>query len=337
MTITITHQAYKDLWEKIKETTRHCDPSDPLDVIWKYPQQLGHGYIRCIELREGLEVEIFDCRLRNRLILELPERLDWLKFHFHLFGQHEDKHTNVGNKEYAVYGSGLAPKERNDGPEQRALEVTVLIHPDTLCSFISNPTGQLPTGLQQLIRPIEQECYTRVATVTSAMETVLWQILRCPYRGIPKRIFLESKALELVSLVLDQEIEIHTGDDRTIIQPLKPGTLDRIHYAQTLLQKNLHNPPSLVNLAQQAKLNECTLKRGFRQVFGTTVFGYLHNYRLEQARQLLAIGDMKVAEVAETVGFASRSYFAISFKKKFGLNPKDYQQQNGSVYQSPSP
>jgi len=42
------------------------------------------------------------------------------------------------------------------------------------------------------------------------------------------------------------------------------------------------------------------------------------------------LGDRKVADVAETVGFASRSYFATAFKQKFGLNPKAYQQQKSS-------
>ncbi len=71
---------------------------------------------------------------------------------------------------------------------------------------------------------------------------------------------------------------------------------------------------------------EClsTLKRGFRQVFGTTVFGYLHHYRLEQARQLLEAGDMNITETAHAIGFADRSYFAAAFRKKFGLNPSRY-------------
>jgi AraC family transcriptional regulator, transcriptional activator of the genes for pyochelin and ferripyochelin receptors len=50
----------------------------------------------------------------------------------------------------------------------------------------------------------------------------------------------------------------------------------------------------------------------------------LHDYRLEKARQLLALGEMKVEEVALRVGFDSRSYFASAFRKKFGLNPKQY-------------
>jgi AraC family transcriptional regulator, transcriptional activator of the genes for pyochelin and ferripyochelin receptors len=75
-------------------------------------------------------------------------------------------------------------------------------------------------------------------------------------------------------------------------------------------------------------LNNYKLKRGFRQVFETSAFKYLHDYRLEKARQLLAKGEMKVEEVASRVGFDSRSYFATAFRKKFGVNPKQYFQHH---------
>jgi AraC-like DNA-binding protein len=230
----------------------------------------------------------------------------------------------VGDREFALYGSGLAPQETNDGSAQRALEVTIDITPQILRSFVGDEAGQLPSAFQHLIKPSAQERYTRVAALNPAMESALWQIIRCPYHSLTKRIFLEGKVLELVSLVLEQEMEILS--ERNTFKPLKAGTLERIHYAKILLLRNIHHPPSLMKLAQQVKLNECTLKQGFRQEFGTTVFGYLHNYRLEQARQLLETEHMKVSEVAQAVGFASRSYFATAFKKRFGVNPKDYQQ-----------
>lgn len=194
------------------------------------------------------------------------------------------------------------------------------MQPETLCSFIGS-SGQLPTELQHLVRPVEQENYTRVAKITPLMESVMWQILRCPFQGITKRMYLESKALELVSLVLEQESEIQKGQ-RAIKPPA--GTLKRIHYARTLLLQNLHDPPSLPDLARQAKLNEYTLKRGFRQVFGTTVFAYLHKYRLEQARQLLITGQMAVSEVMAAVGFTDRQHFAAAFRKQFGLSPREF-------------
>jgi AraC-like DNA-binding protein len=325
MTITISEQAYDDLWQAKVETTQ-ADPLDPLDVTYCYPTELGLGWVRWIQLREGLELEIFSAQLHDRLIIEAADRLSWVCYHFHLFGQHEDKHTTVGDREFALYGSGLATKQRYDGPVQEALEVIIDLDPKVLCSFMGDPERQLPGELRHLVRATDQEQYTRVGALTPMMEHVLWQILRCSHRGIQKRMYLEAKALEVVSLVLEQERQIQLGSspDRP---PLKPGTLERIHHAKTLLLQQLENPPSLMALAQQVNLNAYTLKRGFRQVFGKPVFEYLHDYRLEQARQLLDTGDFKVAEVAQRVGFASRSYFATAFKQQFGLNPKDYQQK----------
>ncbi|NJP20298.1 MAG: helix-turn-helix transcriptional regulator [Hydrococcus sp. CRU_1_1] len=324
MTITISQQSFWELMEEAEETAQH-DPCDPLDVTWKYPKQLGYGYYRNIELRPGLEIEICNIRLRDRVILNCPENYNCLEYHFHLFGQHEDKYATVIDKEYAIYGSGCTSKGKIDGAEQKALEVVIYIEPKIFQSFFSNSTEQLTTELQPLVRPIEEECYTRVATLTPTMQNILWQILKCPYLGFTKRMYLEAKAFELVSLALEREIEMRRSE-RRVSQSLKPGTVERIYQAKTFLLQNLHNPPSLVTLAQQVNLSDYTLKRGFRQVFGKTVFGYLHDYRLEQARQLLESGDMNVTEVGQAVGFASRSYFASAFKKKFGHNPKDYQQ-----------
>jgi AraC-like DNA-binding protein len=327
MTITISQQSFSELMEEAEETAQH-DPYDPLDVTWRYPKQLGQGYYRNIELRPGLDIEVCNIRLRDRLILNSLENRNCLEYHFHLFGQHKDKYTMVGDKEYAIYGSGCKSKKKTDAPEQKALEVTIFIEPEIFQSFFSNSTEQLTPELQQLIRPIEQECYTRVATLTPIMENVLWQILQCPYRGFAKRMYLEAKAFEIVSLVLEKEIEMQTGnlEHRT----LKPGTVERIYQAKAFLLKNLHDPPSLITLAEQVNLSDYTLKRGFRELFGKTIFGYLHDYRLEQARQLLETGEMNVTEVAQAVGFASRSYFATAFKKKFGCNPKNYQKHKNS-------
>lgn len=185
MTITISNQALLELLQE-SASSSHPD-TDSFDAIWKYPQILGQGYIREIQLREGLTLEIIDCRLHDCLIIELPERPNELTFHFHLFGQHEDKHTVVGNKEYALYGSGLAPKETNIGPEQQALEVTVYIHPETLCSFIGDSTEQLPTELQPLVRPSEQEYYTRVLLSRSQ-----WRLCCGKSCGVPTRASLSE-------------------------------------------------------------------------------------------------------------------------------------------------
>jgi AraC-like DNA-binding protein len=320
MITTLSEQACHELWQSAEDTAQ-LDPLDRLDITWRYPPALGTGSNRSIQLRQGLELEIFEAQLDNHMRIESPDRSSWLCYHFHLSGYHEDKYTTAGDRTFTLYGSGLAPQQVVDAPPQTALEVTVSMHPDLLQAFVGDVQGQIPPSLQHLIRPIEQAHYTRVAQLTPSMVGVLWQIVRCSQQGMLKRMYLEAKALELVSLVLEQETEVQTGQRATPAP--SASMLERIHYAKVLLLRDVQNPPSLPQLAQQAQLNEYALKRNFKQVFGTTVFAYLQDYRLVQARQLFEGGHMSVSEVMVAVGLSDRQYFAAAFRRKFGLSPRD--------------
>jgi transcriptional regulator GlxA family with amidase domain len=99
---------------------------------------------------------------------------------------------------------------------------------------------------------------------------------------------------------------------------------DRIVYAQELLQSNLQSPPSLITLARQVGLNDRKLKEGFRQVFNTTVFGYLTQQRLLQARVLLS-QQQSIGVVSAAVGYSSPTAFSGAFRRQFGISPKAYQ------------
>jgi AraC-like DNA-binding protein len=154
--------------------------------------------------------------------------------------------------------------------------------------------------------------------------------MQCPYQGIAKRFYLESKALELMAMLVVEETEIWEGRNESY--PLKPDVVERVHRAREILLRRLDNPPSLIELAQQVGLNSRALKEGFRTCFGKPAFAYLHHHRLEQARQLLETKEMKVAEVAAVVGFNNQGYFAEAFRKKFGFNPKTYQMQQKKFF-----
>jgi len=51
---------------------------------------------------------------------------------------------------------------------------------------------------------------------------------------------------------------------------------------------------------------------------------YINRMRIEKARELLALTDMLVYEVAEAVGFKDSAYFSLVFKKITGVSPKDF-------------
>ena len=155
----------------------------------------------------------------------------------------------------------------------------------------------------------------------------LHQILNCPYQGLTKQLYLESKAIELLAL----NLAIISSDRATPIQTYQPkqDEIERLHYAKEILIAKMDDPPTLNSLARQVGLNEYKLKQGFRYLFDNTVFGYLHNYRMERSHLLLKSGKMRVTDVAQAVGYSNLSHFAAAFRKKFGVNPSVFK-SNGS-------
>jgi AraC-like DNA-binding protein len=206
---------------------------------------------------------------------------------------------------------------------EKYLRIYLKIEPQEFFSnFIEEDLKQIPIFLRQALMGGKVQPYYHQGKITGQMRRLLHQILQCPHQGLMKRMYLESKAVELITLHFQQFQEQEVHDCSLTANSL--SDIDKIYQAKEILLVNLENPPSLMELARQVGLNDFKLKRGFRQVFGTSAFKYLHDYRLEKARQLLVSGEMNVEEVAFRVGFDSRSYFASAFRKKFGLNPKQY-------------
>ena len=70
------------------------------------------------------------------------------------------------------------------------------------------------------------------------------------------------------------------------------------------------------------------LKEGFKQIYGTTVYGFLFDYKMELARKLLESRAHNVNEVGLKVGYSTASHFIAAFKKQYGITPKKYIQSS---------
>jgi AraC-like DNA-binding protein len=338
MTVTISQQTFWDLFVEIPEVEKTCDdiPSkvggcwDIFDTIYYFPKELGQGFSGEIELRNGLYLAISEHQLNDDLIIKLPERQHSLEYSFYLAGNHQDKNCDISSSQNRLWGSGLAPKEKYKSfKSEKVIEINVHMEPELFCFFMGKEKKQVPQELTHLVRNPHQEYYSRSGTTTPVMQIALQQILNCPYQGMMKKMYLESKVLELMVLLVEEDVSARQGKSDTF--SLKPDDVDRIHHAKEILLRDLENPPSLMELSRQVGLNDCTLKRGFRLVFDTTVFGYLHHHRLEQARKLLVSGEINISQAARRVGFSSRSYFATAFRKKFGINPKEFLTDNSRL------
>ena len=90
------------------------------------------------------------------------------------------------------------------------------------------------------------------------------------------------------------------------------------------LTQNYASQVSLEQLARRFEISTANLSRLFRNEFGVGFSRFLTALRLESAAALLHNTSLPVSEVALRSGFNASGYFIRSFRKHFGVTPKNY-------------
>ncbi len=153
--------------------------------------------------------------------------------------------------------------------------------------------------------------------ISPAMHFLIHEIICCQREGIFKKAFIEAKVIELLLLQLEQI----SADPASSVQDLKAQDIDKMYAIKEMLEQNLQETYKLTDLARHVGTNEFTLKKGFKALFGTTVFDYRRDLKMEKARKLLLEEGLNVREVSEEIGYTYAHHFSTAFKKKYGMLP----------------
>ncbi len=96
---------------------------------------------------------------------------------------------------------------------------------------------------------------------------------------------------------------------------------EKIVKAREVLLQHIGEPLTIKELSRKVAINECYLKKGFKEMFGATIFDFYQGQRMEHARYLLYEKGLSVTEVSVMLGYSSISHFSTAFKKHTGLKP----------------
>ena len=99
---------------------------------------------------------------------------------------------------------------------------------------------------------------------------------------------------------------------------------DTIVRVQQYILEHLSEDISLVKLGELAYFNPSYLSRLFKRVSGTNLSDFIHNARINKAKELLTRNDMKIQEIVAAVGYESHAYFTKFFKKTTNMTPQEY-------------
>ena len=96
---------------------------------------------------------------------------------------------------------------------------------------------------------------------------------------------------------------------------------DKIMKAREVLLQHIGEPITIKALSRKVAINECYLKKGFKEIFGTTIFDFYQGQRMEHAKYLLYDKGLSVTEVSLLLGYSSISHFSTAFKRHTGIKP----------------
>ena len=254
---------------------------------------------------------------------EYPVNQDFIQFHFCLKGQmnfifnqgsysfpvNEDHSMLLFNPQKALpIAVELAPN---------AWLVSVLISITKFHSLFSTDADHI-----SFLSPENSaKKYYDNLPFSSSIAVVLSQILHAKVHDSMKSLYFRGKVYELLSLYFNK------SEDPSLEQCpflVDEENVRKIRRAKDIILERMSDPPSLENLAAEIGLSLKKLKEGFKQLYGDTVYAYLLDQKMEEARRMLNSQKFNVNEVGLKLGYSTASHFIAAFKKKYGTTPKKY-------------
>jgi AraC-like DNA-binding protein len=163
--------------------------------------------------------------------------------------------------------------------------------------------------------------FTKILPLCGKTRMVIDALLNHNYSDSLENIFINAQSQMLLLYSLDCMIGEKELDVINCKFLANEADREKIAKAREILIENIGEPITIKALSRRVAINECYLKKGFKELYGTTIFDFYQSQRMEHARYLLYEKGLSVTEVSMMLGYSSISHFSIAFKKHTGLKP----------------
>ncbi|MDT9600599.1 helix-turn-helix transcriptional regulator [Sphingosinicella rhizophila] len=289
-------------------------------------QSIGHygaGQYEFCGLSDGFFIVFGDVNLAAPLSLYMSYS-DSLQVHVasngdseYVFPEGDILSLEAANTSIFITPAGEAAVEATFAGCNRYIGLS--IHREALKTLYAGGEHELPDILQLFLEGGLQRTLARSLPLRAALLRCLEDVHACPLEGLRRRLFLQSKAVEILCQAIEalEHAEGFGSAEATML------TARGVMKAQRLLAENFAAPPSLENLAHEVGLSRSGLCAGFRQILGQSVFDYTQDLRMQQALAMLSERDASISQIAYAVGYNRASSFSVAVQRHFGATPTE--------------
>lgn len=216
--------------------------------------------------------------------------------------------------------------EAND--ELAGWDLVQRIVPDLI---ISDVTGDQRHGIGLCERAKSDTRTSHIAFILlaadSSEENMARGLCASPDECLTKLFDIEKLKLSIQN-VLERKL-LQRFDRSVMLQPETVIERSRdekfLLHIHSILDKHVNNPNFCIDLfCREAGMSRVNLYRRLKALTNQSPGELVRDFRLKRATMLLEQEYGNVSEVAYAVGFNSASYFARSFRSKYGQTPSDF-------------
>ncbi|AFC33285.1 AraC family transcriptional regulator [Paenibacillus mucilaginosus 3016] len=164
----------------------------------------------------------------------------------------------------------------------------------------------------------------RIDSLIADLKSHLKTYLRVPFQVMHTGLLSDFEAIpaEVQRMRQASATQVYDHDTRGGDKAIEVA----LQYIKTHYQDDL----SLEKVASVVFLNPVYFSQLFKQKTGQGFKEYVIHLRLEQAKQLLQNPTLKLADIAERIGYQDMRHFTQVFRKRFGVTPTEYRQGGGA-------
>ena len=198
--------------------------------------------------------------------------------------------------------------------------VSFLFSPMHLTQFVKPRKGNTILT-DDILNFKHRSSFSKILPLCGKTRMVLEAVLNHTYTDTLENIYINAQTQMLLLYTLDcmlGEKEIDVVNCKFLANE---ADREKISKAREILVQHIGEPITIKELSRKVAINECYLKKGFKEMFGSTIFDFYQSQRMEHAKYLLYEKGLSVTEVSMLLGYSSISHFSTAFKKHTGLKP----------------
>lgn len=321
---------YKVMHEQIGAVRFLPNHNESRGIIYDIRPEYGKGTIQVYNLLGNIMLLIFDFVFLDNIETVFDLTRDYFEIEYCLDGYVYIQEEKAGSTCFGPNCLSVSLSQDTRGTVKRCARqkyqgVSITADKSEISAYFGSAGIEIwDDTIEKLEKRLRSEYYLG-RNAPPEIATVFLQIFNCRLPAKSRTLFYESKVMEALAKIVSFEVMKDSGY-RLIT--LSSYELQRIKEIPQILMDRPHELPNLLSLSNHLVMNPKKLAKGFKMVYGDTIFSYHRKLSLERASIMLLDTDKSINEIAYDLGYSNPSNFCSAFKKQYRITPLKYRESS---------